>query len=80
MLAALGKPASLKTIVPDRPGHDRRYLLDASKIRAELGWEPQVAFEAGLRETVRVVRGEPRLVGAAAGARAGRRDRRVEVT
>jgi dTDP-glucose 4,6-dehydratase len=52
VLAALGKPASLKTIVPDRPGHDRRYLLDASKIRAELGWEPQVSFESGLRETV----------------------------
>jgi len=52
VLAALGKPASLKTIVPDRPGHDRRYLLDASKIRAELGWEPTVGFEAGLAETV----------------------------
>ncbi|HEY5078135.1 MAG TPA: dTDP-glucose 4,6-dehydratase [Acidimicrobiia bacterium] len=52
VLTALGKPASLKTIVPDRPGHDRRYLLDASKIRAELGWEPQVSFESGLRETV----------------------------
>ena len=52
VLDALGKPASLKTIVPDRPGHDRRYLLDASKIRAELGWAPQVEFEAGLRETV----------------------------
>jgi dTDP-glucose 4,6-dehydratase len=52
VLAALGKPASLKTIVPDRPGHDRRYLLDASKIRAELGWEPTVSFEQGLRETV----------------------------
>src|SRR5207248_4860663 len=51
VLAALGKPDSLKTIVPDRPGHDRRYLLDASKIRAELGWEPQVEFETGLRET-----------------------------
>jgi len=52
VLDALGKPASLKVIVPDRPGHDRRYLLDASKIRAELGWEPQVTFESGLRETV----------------------------
>ena len=51
VLAALGKPSSLKTIVPDRPGHDRRYLLDASKIRAELGWEPQIEFEAGLQET-----------------------------
>jgi dTDP-glucose 4,6-dehydratase len=52
VLAALGKPLSLKTIVPDRPGHDRRYLLDASKIRAELGWKPQVTFETGLTETV----------------------------
>jgi len=38
VLEHTGKPASLKTIVPDRPGHDRRYLLDASKIRDELGW------------------------------------------
>ncbi|MDP9334033.1 MAG: dTDP-glucose 4,6-dehydratase [Actinomycetota bacterium] len=52
VLATLGKPESLKRIVPDRPGHDRRYLLEASKIRAELGWEPQVGFETGLRETV----------------------------
>jgi dTDP-glucose 4,6-dehydratase len=52
VLAALGKPSSLKKIVPDRPGHDRRYLLDASKIRAELGWEPLVGFDEGLRETV----------------------------
>jgi dTDP-glucose 4,6-dehydratase len=52
VLAALGKPLSLKTIVPDRPGHDRRYLLDASKIRAELGWKPRVTFETGLTETV----------------------------
>ena len=39
ILAALGKPESLKTIVPDRPGHDRRYVLDASKLRtrARLG-------------------------------------------
>jgi dTDP-glucose 4,6-dehydratase len=52
VLAALGKPAELKTIVPDRPGHDRRYLLDASKIRRELGWEPKVDLDAGLAETV----------------------------
>jgi dTDP-glucose 4,6-dehydratase len=51
VLAALGKPASLKTIVPDRPGHDRRYLLDSSKIRDELGWAPQVDFEDGLKAT-----------------------------
>jgi dTDP-glucose 4,6-dehydratase len=53
ILAALGKPATLKTIVPDRPGHDRRYLLDSSKLRRELGWEPEVAFAQGLAETVR---------------------------
>jgi dTDP-glucose 4,6-dehydratase len=53
VLAALGKPASLKTIVPDRPGHDRRYLLDSSKIRTELGWEAETPFDAGLAETVR---------------------------
>src|SRR5688572_18086986 len=52
VLELTGKPASLKTIVPDRPGHDRRYLLDASKIERELGWEPEIGFEDGLRETV----------------------------
>ena len=52
VLAATGKPSSLKTIVPDRPGHDRRYLLDITKIRTELGWEPTIAFEQGIRETV----------------------------
>ncbi len=52
VLAATGKPQSLKTIVPDRPGHDRRYLLDTTKIRTELGWEPTIEFTAGVRETV----------------------------
>ena len=47
-----GKPQSLKTIVPDRPGHDRRYLLDSSKLRTELGWEPEIGWADGLRETV----------------------------
>ena len=42
VLSATGQPESLKTIVPDRPGHDRRYLLDSTKIRTELGWEPVV--------------------------------------
>jgi dTDP-glucose 4,6-dehydratase len=51
-LGLTGKPESLKTIVPDRPGHDRRYLLDATKLRRELGWEPEVSFEDGLRATV----------------------------
>ncbi len=53
VLDSLGKSSDLKTIVPDRPGHDRRYLLDSSKIRDQLGWEPQVRFEQGLSDTVR---------------------------
>jgi dTDP-glucose 4,6-dehydratase len=52
VLELTGKPESLKTIVPDRPGHDRRYLLDSAKLRRELGWEPEIDFESGLRETV----------------------------
>ncbi len=52
VLAATGRPASLKEIVADRPGHDRRYLLDSSKIRDRLGWEPTVPFASGLAETV----------------------------
>jgi len=45
--------AELRTFVPDRPGHDRRYAIDSSKLRRELGWAPAHAFEDGLRETVR---------------------------
>ncbi len=52
VLELTGKPATLKTIVPDRPGHDRRYLLDSSKLRRALGWEPVIDFERGLHETV----------------------------
>ncbi len=52
VLELTGKPDSLKTIVPDRPGHDRRYLLDATKIREELGWTPAHGFDEGLAETV----------------------------
>jgi len=52
ILGLLGKPSSLKMIVPDRPGHDRRYLLDCTKIKKELGWEPTIGFDEGLSETV----------------------------
>jgi dTDP-glucose 4,6-dehydratase len=52
VLAELGKSADLKAIIPDRPGHDRRYVLDWSKIRRELGWEPRIPFDQGLAETV----------------------------
>src|SRR5438067_4327504 len=53
VLDLTGKPGSLKTIVPDRPGHDRRYLLDSTKLRRELSWEPEISFEDGLRATVK---------------------------
>ena len=52
VLDALGKPQSLKTIVPERPGHDRLYLRDTTKIRSELGWAPTVEFHQGIAETV----------------------------
>ncbi|MCB0535013.1 MAG: dTDP-glucose 4,6-dehydratase [Lewinellaceae bacterium] len=51
----LGRPTGasrqLITFVRDRPGHDRRYAIDASKIRDELGWEPSIQFEEGFRQT-----------------------------
>jgi dTDP-glucose 4,6-dehydratase len=52
ILAELGLPESLKTIVPDRPSHDRRYLLDSGKLRTELGWAPQVDWADGMKATV----------------------------
>jgi dTDP-glucose 4,6-dehydratase len=47
-----GESATLITFVKDRPGHDLRYAIDASKINSELGWKPSVTFEEGLEQTV----------------------------
>ena len=51
--AGISKYAELITHVTDRPGHDQRYAIDASKIQAELGWVPEETFETGLAKTVR---------------------------
>jgi dTDP-glucose 4,6-dehydratase len=54
---------SLVTFVPDRPGHDRRYAIDTTRITAELGWRPTVGFEEGLRRTVSWYLANPTWVG-----------------
>lgn len=52
ILKELDKPESLITHVKDRPGHDRRYAIDNTKITIDLGWSPQYTFEKGIRETI----------------------------
>ena len=52
ILSNLNKPESLITHVADRPGHDRRYAIDNSKITAQLGWAPAYTFERGMAETI----------------------------
>lgn len=59
ILKHLGKPETLMQYVKDRPGHDRRYALDSSKIQRELGWQPQVLFEDGIRRTIDWYRSNP---------------------
>ena len=73
VLELTGKPETLKKIVPDRPGHDRRYLLDATKIARGAGLGAVARLRGRAAGDRRLVRSEPRVVGAAQGARAGRR-------
>jgi dTDP-glucose 4,6-dehydratase len=52
ILSELGKSEQLIEYVKDRPGHDRRYAIDATKLTAELGWRPKYTFETGIKETI----------------------------
>ena len=53
ILKVLGKPESLITFVTDRPGHDRRYAIDPTKLETELGWKPVYNFDTGIVETIK---------------------------
>ncbi|MCT4508402.1 MAG: dTDP-glucose 4,6-dehydratase [Tepidibacter sp.] len=53
ILKNLGRQESLIEYVKDRPGHDKRYAIDSSKIQNELGWKPKYTFETGIKETIR---------------------------
>ena len=63
ILAKVGKDESLIKFVTDRPGHDRRYAIDSSKMMNELGWSPSVTFEEGIVKDNRMVPGKRRLAG-----------------
>lgn len=52
ILKELGKPETLITYVKDRPGHDMRYAIDPTKIRSELGWQPETSFDDGIKQTI----------------------------
>ena len=68
ILRLTGKPETLLSYVQDRPGHDRRYALDCTKIKNELGWRPQISLEDGLRQTIAWYK---KNTGWVAGVRAG---------
>ena len=59
VLKHLDKPQSLKTYVPDRLQHDKRYVLDPTKIQQEIGWHPSVDFDQGIRDTILWYRDNP---------------------
>jgi dTDP-glucose 4,6-dehydratase len=59
ILELLNKDKSLLTYVEDRPGHDRRYAIDSSKMERELGWRARILFKDGLQETIEWYRGNP---------------------
>ncbi len=63
VLKLLKKPASLISFVADRPAHDRRYALDCSKLRNELGWKPRETFAQGIRKAVGWYVAHPEWVG-----------------
>jgi len=52
ILGMMGAPETLLSYVADRPGHDRRYALDCTKIQTELGWKPEISLEDGIRQTI----------------------------
>ena len=52
ILKALNKPESLIRFVTDRPGHDRRYAIDPTKLETELGWKPKYTFDTGIQQTI----------------------------
>jgi len=59
ILKTLNYPESMKEYVPDRPSHDRRYLLDSSKIMLELGWKPEIDMEQGMEDTIMWYKNNP---------------------
>ena len=63
----LGSYSKLINFVQDRPGHDHRYAIDSAKIIRELGWQPEVGFEAGLRQTIEWYLSNPKWVDQASG-------------